>query len=29
MNPAYKEAGVGAVRGRDGRIYWTMKLGKN
>ncbi|OKH32662.1 hypothetical protein NIES2119_25610 [[Phormidium ambiguum] IAM M-71] len=29
MNPAYNEAGVGAVRGRDGRLYWTMKLGRN
>lgn len=28
MNPDYNEGGVGAVRGGDGKLYWTMKYGR-
>ena len=28
MNPNYNEIGVGAVRGRDGKIYWTQVFGR-
>ena len=28
MNPNYTEGGVGVVRGRDNRLYWTMVYGR-
>lgn len=28
MNPNYNEAGVSVVRGRDGKLYWTMVYGR-
>lgn len=28
MNPTYREIGVGAVRGGDGKIYWTQVFGR-
>ena len=28
MNPNSNEIGVGAVRGRDGKIYWTQVFGR-
>ncbi len=28
MNPNYNEGGVSAVRGRDGKLYWTMVYGR-
>lgn len=28
MNPNYSEGGVSVVRGRDGKLYWTMVYGR-